>query len=295
MLGLSPLGARGKSTSIFKQLKMVLFPGLRSGPFPPPPSVFSRLIAPLYFALVVLTLYVDGIPKALWYQITHPHPLRWISPWAWRDLVLKFGFSKLLVGADTAHSQTKAPLISFAQGRILEVGAGSGMTIKYYDPSKVEELIAVEPFTELHSELASAIDAAGLTSKTKVLSDGIDKPAQLAAQGVTKESFDTIVLVQVLCSIPRPKESIAYLTSLLKPGGQLLIFEHIASKDRQTRLLQNLLRPFWLFTTQCCDLVRDSGDWVAAEGVWKSVELGAPVAEDASVLLPHAVGRLVKA
>ncbi|KAK0541484.1 hypothetical protein OC835_000133 [Tilletia horrida] len=274
---------------------MPLFAGLYAGQPKPPPTPLHRLLGPIEFLFINLLLTFEGLPKAIFHQLTHPNPLKLISPWAWRDLVLKFGFAKLLKGSDINHAKIKAPLIEMAYGRILEVGAGSGMTIKYYNPDKVTELIAIEPFTELRPELAQAISTAGLDKKATILTDGIDERAALATQGVTEASFDTIVLVQVLCSVPNPKEQIAFLTSLLKPGGQILLFEHVGSKDTITRTLQRIFRPYWLFATQCCDLVRDSGDWITAQGGWSSVQVETPAAEDSSVLFPHAVGRFVKA
>ncbi|CAD6885770.1 unnamed protein product [Tilletia controversa] len=273
---------------------MPLFAGLQSGGPKPPRTLFHRLLTPLAFLLANALLTVAGLPWAVVHQITHPNPFKLVSPWAWRDLVLQYGFGALLNAADIQHRALKAPLVALAHGRVLEVGAGSGLTIKYYNPDKVTELVAVEPFAELRTELEKVIKAAKL-KKATVIPDGIDDPVKIASQGVTESSFDTVVLVQVLCSVPNPKEQIAFLHTLLKPGGQLLLFEHVGSKDTITRLVQRFFRPYWLFATTSCDLVRDSGDWVVAQGGWEKVELEAPSAEDATTLLPHAVGRFVKA
>jgi ubiquinone/menaquinone biosynthesis C-methylase UbiE len=48
--------------------------------------------------------------------------------------------------------------------------------------------------------------------------------------GIQKESIDTIITVQCLCSIPTPQTIINELYPLLKPGGQWLVFEHIKTK-----------------------------------------------------------------
>ncbi|KAE8223818.1 hypothetical protein CF319_g3201 [Tilletia indica] len=273
---------------------MPLFAGLQSGAPKPAPTPFHRLLTPVAFIAGNALLTIAGLPRAIFYQITHPNPFKLLSPWAWRDLVLQYGFGALLNFADAQHRAIKAPLVALAYGRVLEVGAGSGLTVKYYNPDKVTELVAVEPFAELRTQLDVAVKQTKL-KKTTVVPYGIEDPAKIASHGVTESSFDTIVLVQVLCSIPNPKEQIAFFHTLLKPGGQLLMFEHVGSKDSTTRLLQRIFRPYWLFATSSCDLVRDSGDWVVAQGGWKSVELEAPSGEDVTALLPHAVGRFVKA
>ncbi|KAK0545789.1 hypothetical protein OC846_005259 [Tilletia horrida] len=202
---------------------MPLIAGLHNGPPAKPPTPFHRAIPPLFFLFNCAFLTWAGLPKAIWYQITHPNPIGLISPWAWRDLVLQYGFSKLLRFVDSMYSKYKDPLVKLANGRILEVGAGSGLTVKYYDSSKVVELVAIEPVEDLRVELNQAVSAAGLREKTTIIPFGIDERAKLAGAGVTESSFDTIVLVQVLCSVPNPKEQIQYLQSLLKPGGQILM------------------------------------------------------------------------
>ena len=45
--------------------------------------------------------------------------------------------------------------------------------------------------------------------------------------GLQKESIDTVITVQCLCSIPTPELIIKELYPLLKPGGQWLVYEHI--------------------------------------------------------------------
>jgi hypothetical protein len=50
--------------------------------------------------------------------------------------------------------------------------------------------------------------------------------------GMQKESIDTIMTVQCLCSIPTPELIIKELYPLLKPGGQWLVFEHIKTKHQ---------------------------------------------------------------
>ncbi|KAK0566992.1 hypothetical protein OC861_002954 [Tilletia horrida] len=273
---------------------MPFIAGLHSGPPAKPRTPFHRALPPFLFVFQCLVLTWEGLPKAIWHQLTHPNLIRWLSPWAWRDLVLKYGFSKLLEGSDINYRKYKAPLIKLARGRVLEVGAGSGMTVKYYDASQVAELVAIEPFEELRTELAQEVAAAGLKEKTKIIPHGIDERATLSASGVIESSFDTIVLVQVLCSIPQPKEQIQYLQSLLKPGGQILMFEHCGSKDSITRFYQRVCAPWWLFATSSCNLCRDSGDWLLQQGGWKSATIETIVDEDATFLFPHEVGRLIK-
>ena len=130
--------------------------------------------------------------------------------------------------------------------------------MRFYDSSRVEHIYGIEPFEGLHATLLKAVKKAGLSDVYTVAPCRVGDGAALEAYGIVPSSFDTIVLFQVLCSIPEPKKLIPILQTYLKPGGQMLVFEHVQSKDAFTRVVQS----FW---TQCgfphlfegCHLNRD--------------------------------------
>ena len=154
----------------------------------------------------------------------------------------------------------------------------------------------LEPFAELHAPLRSAIAAHGLGDVATLVPHGVHERRALAQAGVRAARFDTVVLVQVLCSIPEPHAHLAYLQSLLAPGGRLLLFEHVGSASRLTRAVQRAWTyPLWRFVAAGCCLDRDSGVWLAQLGGWKHVELLRPASEDDGDVVPHAVGIFTKA
>lgn len=104
-------------------------------------------------------------------------------------------------------------------GRVLEVGAGTGSNFAFY-PDTVTEVVAIEPESQLR-QVAIEV-AAGAPVPVTVLASTVE--ALDAAQ-----PFDAIVCSLVLCSVNEPEEVLRGLFALLKPGGQLRYFEHVAS------------------------------------------------------------------
>jgi ubiquinone/menaquinone biosynthesis C-methylase UbiE len=56
-------------------------------------------------------------------------------------------------------------------------------------------------------------------------------------------SFDTVVASFVFCSVPHPRKGLKELHRVLRPGGQLLLLEHVRSSHRLIAVLQNLFNP----------------------------------------------------
>ena len=105
-----------------------------------------------------------------------------------------------------------------------------------------------------------------------------------------------------LCSIPTPQKLIPELYPLLKPGGQILVFEHVAADYPPARLAQNLYTyGFWRRLMDGCELNRPTQQYLVQSGKssgrkgWKEVDLHLMSEEGWWSVVPHAVGRLVKA
>jgi SAM-dependent methyltransferase len=123
--------------------------------------------------------------------------------------------------------------------------------------------------------------------------------------------MDCMVSIQVLCSVPNPPESVQQIWRLLKPGGTF-IFEHVASQDWLTRLVQSTW-PFssardlpsstdipsiefwnwiWPFAIGGCQLDRQTIDRLLRNGDWEVLELERDA--EAWTMLPRVWGRLRK-
>lgn len=231
--------------------------------------------------LITIKLYVSGFPGALLEQLRHPQPLNLINPLRWKSLIFAHGFGSVLATSDEMYRNIKQPLLHSAYGRILEVGAGAGDSVGHYDASKIERLFCLEPYEPLRRQLVAKLERLDLTKKSTVIPVGLNKSDRhaLLQAGIEPESLDTIVLFQVLCSIEDPKSHLDFLQRLLKPGGQIILFEHVASKHTVARTIQNIWTPVWKFNFGGCELNRDSGDWLRDLGGWKTVDIKRPVHE----------------
>lgn len=177
---------------------------------------------------------------------------------------------------------------------MLDLGPGTGTQMPFLRSPAIRAIYGAEPCVGLHAQLRRRVLAAGLEGKYHIVPSGAEKEALLPALdklGVTAASegiFDTIICVRVLCSVPDPARTIADLYSLLRPGGQMLIVEHVVNQWRPwkrrtkgsllARLMQALYTALgWSFFMGDCHLDRDTTGYLiqAAEkdGGWASVDL----------------------
>ena len=54
-------------------------------------------------------------------------------------------------------------------------------------------------------------------------------------------SFDTVVCTLSLCAIPDERQAVAEMARVLRPGGRLLLLDHVAAAPRWVRAIQWLL------------------------------------------------------
>lgn len=136
----------------------------------------------------------------------------------------------------------RARLLSDAQGRCLEIGAGSGLNLEHW-PSDVE-LVLSEPFEPIADRLRKKV-ASGRPEAEVVIAPGEELP-------FADDSFDTVALTLVLCTAPEPEVVLAEIRRVLRPGGILLFLEHVRSPDpRLARWQDRLHGPWWVFGHGC--------------------------------------------
>ena len=132
-------------------------------------------------------------------------------------------------------------MISSAYGIVLELGPGSGEQSKRLDTGKIIKVYGVEPNISLHAALGTNLVEAGLGEIYTIIPNGFVDAEALKEVGLERESVDTVLCIKVLCSVPEPEKIVGELYQLLKPGGQLIFFEHVRSPNRVSRLLQGML------------------------------------------------------
>ena len=158
--------------------------------------------------------------------------------------VFAWGYAKLGPRLDRrGTADRRRELLSRATGRTVEVGAGTGLNLRYY-PSAVTEVLAVEPDLYMFRHLVAALASAPVPVRLK--------RASAEALPVEGASVDTIVMSLVLCSVPDTDAALAEALRVLKPGGRLLFFEHVRSQDaRLARRQDRFERPWGWFGGGC--------------------------------------------
>jgi ubiquinone/menaquinone biosynthesis C-methylase UbiE len=138
-------------------------------------------------------------------------------------------------------------LLDGARGRVVEIGAGTGANLELYRPERVDAVWAVEP------DAAMRVRAERRRPIVKVHA--------VAAAGEAlpfdDESFDTAVLTLVLCSVADTEAVLSELDRVLRPGGRLLLIEHVRSRRPAWRRVQHLLAPSWRRVAAGCRLDQD--------------------------------------
>jgi ubiquinone/menaquinone biosynthesis C-methylase UbiE len=137
-------------------------------------------------------------------------------------------------------------VVTQARGRVLEIGVGSGLNLRFYDAAT--HVIGLDPSTKL---LSMAHVAAGGIGKSIELVEGVAEAIPLPDQCV-----DTVVSTWTLCSIPDVARALGEMRRVLKPEGHLLFVEHGRSSERRVVRWQDLLTPVWKRIGGGCHLNR---------------------------------------
>ena len=155
-------------------------------------------------------------------------------------------------GLRDARRDLVAPL----SGRVLEVGAGTGLNLAHY-PEAVTELVLTEP-EDAMARLLERRPEAARAAVVRASADALPFP---------DAHFDAVVCTLVLCSVPRPDAALAEIRRVLKPGGRVVFVEHVRSPDaRRARWQDRLNRPWRAFNVGCnCN--RDTQAAIRASGL----------------------------
>jgi ubiquinone/menaquinone biosynthesis C-methylase UbiE len=186
---------------------------------------------------------------------------------------------------DAGAREYRREMLEGLAGRVIEVGAGNGLNFRHY-PETVTEVVALEPEPYLRERARKAAAEAPVPID---VTDGVadDLPAGEAA-------FDAGVASLVLCSVPDQASALAELFRVIRPGGELRFFEHVAARSPGLARLQRTVdRLFWPRVGGGCHTHRDTAAAIERAGFtieeirrfpFRVCILTAPVT-------PHIVGR----
>jgi ubiquinone/menaquinone biosynthesis C-methylase UbiE len=147
-------------------------------------------------------------------------------------------------------------VVAQAEGRVLEIGAGTGLNLPLYGP--ITHLDAIEPDPHM-------------LRRARARAEGLGVPVTFHAIGAERlpfpdASFDTVVATFVLCTIPDPAAALREAMRVLRPGGRLLFAEHVRSTKAPVAAVQRAIEPAWTRLAGGCHLTRDAAALIAASG-----------------------------
>ena len=144
----------------------------------------------------------------------------------------------------------RARIIPAAEGRVLEIGIGSGLNLPFYSRNVVR-VIGLEPSPRLLA-MARQVERTGNGSVEFIEGSAEAIPLQDA-------SVDTVVTTWTLCSIPDALRALRDMRRVLRPGGHLLFVEHGRAPDPNVIWWQDRLTPVWKRLGGGCHLNRAIG------------------------------------
>lgn len=148
-------------------------------------------------------------------------------------------------------------LLAGIAGTVVEVGPGNGPNFAHYPPT-VERVVAVEPesflrgkATEAASRAPVPIDVTAGDADHLPLADG---------------EADAVVLA--LCSVPDQMSALAEARRVLRPGGELRVYEHVVAEHPVARTAQRAAQAtFWPRAFGNCHPARDTLAALGAAGL----------------------------
>jgi len=159
-------------------------------------------------------------------------------------------YDRSLKGTEEAGlGEMRRELLADAEGRTIEMGAGTGVNLDLY-PDAVTELVLCEPDPHMARRLRGHLAEAGRRATVA------EEPAERLP--FPDDSFDTAICTLVLCTIPDPAAALAELARVLRPGGRMLFIEHVRSEDPGTARWQDRLERPWRFLGKGCHCNRDT-------------------------------------
>lgn len=184
---------------------------------------------------------------------------------------------------DKIVGERKRSLFANVQGKVLEIGPGTGPNLPYY-PKDIQ-WIGIEPNPHMHSYLQKQAEKLGLTIDLRIgNTEWLD---------TEDNSIDTVVSTLVLCSVPNIDYTLQAILRVLKPGGCFLFLEHVAApQGTLLRQLQSTISPIWKVIGDGCHPNRET--WIALENAGFTSVTYERFDAQLPIISPHIIGIATK-
>lgn len=152
----------------------------------------------------------------------------------------------------TGLSRWRRKLVGGAQGRVLDIGCGTGRNLPLYQADR--RVVGVEP--SWHSirkakQRAPNVPLVRASAQALPFRDG---------------TFNTVVSGLVFCSVPDAAQGLGEVKRVLASGGSLRMLEHVRSTSAWRARMQDVIQPAWTWVAGGCHPNRDTERAVEAAG-----------------------------
>ncbi|MBU8912707.1 MAG: methyltransferase domain-containing protein [Spirochaetales bacterium] len=155
-----------------------------------------------------------------------------------------------------AFSRRRRARMRSVSGRVLEIGAGTGVNLSHYSFSKIDQLHLSDLTltNSVQARVPTGVLTGVLTPGTEIFYHEVDVQSLPFDDAV----FDHVVSTLVFCSVPDPARGLAEIRRVLKPDGSLVFIEHVKPDIGILRQVVDVLNPVWRSFNGECNLNRDT-------------------------------------
>jgi len=145
-------------------------------------------------------------------------------------------------------SYQRKKVVPLAEGKVLEIGIGSGLNLPFYDKTKVDEIWGLDPSEEL-SVMAKQV-ANEESMEVRFISSGAEDIP------LPDNYFDSVLVTYTMCTIPEVQRANQEIRRVLKDNGKMIFCEHGEAPDQNIRKWQNRINPLWGKLAGGCNINR---------------------------------------
>ena len=149
-------------------------------------------------------------------------------------------------------------VVPLAEGKVLEIGIGSGLNLPFYEKSKIDEIWGLDPSEELSAMARIVADQESI--EVNFISSGAEEIP------LPDDHFDSVLVTYTMCTIPEVLRANQEIRRVLRAGGKMIFCEHGEAPDKNIRKWQKRINPFWGKIAGGCNinrkipsLIQDSG------------------------------------